>query len=100
MRALSRVAVDHSEKQTNVLFHPDSTDCTVNLAINQFQVFPILMPDVMCNFRVRAFFLFAWLVICPSPTARKYRPTQSSMTGCELKITAPKMKSSNTNTQK
>lgn len=38
------------------------------------------MPEVMCNFRIR-------LVICRSPTARKYRPTQSSMTGCELKIT-------------
>lgn len=45
------------------------------------------MPEVMCNFRIGAFFLFAWLVICRSPTARKYRPTQSSMTGCELKIT-------------
>lgn len=46
-------------KQIKVLFHPDSTDCTVNLAII-FAFFQILMQQVKHNLRVGAFFLFGW----------------------------------------
>lgn len=44
MRALSRVAFGDM-KNGSVFFHPDSAASTVNLAIDQFQVFPILMKE-------------------------------------------------------